>query len=241
MNLCIDQGNTQTKVAIFDKNQLIYNNSHRPLTKIDVDCLLSEYNINKCIISSVTHDDEIHAYLRQAIGQVVILDHNTKLPIENLYETPETLGKDRLAAVVGANYLRPNSNLLVIDAGTAITYDFINQHNQYVGGNIAPGLTMRCRALSHFTQKLPLVDINTNDSTEILGKNTISAIQKGAAQGIIFEIEGYVSELNKKNANIIVFLTGGDTNYFHNRLKNTTFAEIYLVLIGLNRILEYNA
>ncbi len=242
MNLCIDQGNTRAKVAIFDRGEMVAHATYDSLTQEIIDQLLAQYPISQCIISTVAGGKQAHAYLSERLSRVVVLDHTTLLPIVNRYDTPETLGKDRLAAIVGANYIQPNADLLVIDAGTAITYDYVNGQNEYIGGNIAPGLTMRFEALAHFTQQLPLVKAcEVTKGDELWGKTTLEAIQKGVEQGLTFEIESYISELNKKNANFSVFLTGGDANYFRNRLKSAIFVEVFLVLIGLNRILDYNA
>ena len=242
MNLCVDQGNSRTKVAVFEQNVLQKTFVFEQFTDTEFSSLLEQFPIKRCIISSVRNICiESFDFVTTKVEKMIFLNHNTPIPVQNRYETPETLGKDRLAAIVGANYLKPNDNILVIDAGTAITYDYINDKSQYLGGNIAPGLNMRCKALHSFTQKLPLVNPNDEIDNAILGRNTFSAIQKGVSQGLIYEIEGYISELNAKNANFSVFLTGGDANYFFNRLKSPTFVEIFLVLIGLNRILEYNA
>ena len=160
------------------------------------------------------------------------------LPIRIGYETPHTLGRDRIAAVVGAQSLRPGSNILVIDAGTAITYELLEASGLYVGGNISPGMTTRFRALHHFTQKLPLV--SEPEEVLLVGVSTESAIQAGVVNGIVLEMDGYIDLLRLKYPGLLVFLTGGHSFYFERRLKNRIFADINLVLIGLNRILEYN-
>ena len=239
MNLCIDQGNSSSKIGIFEKNELIDSFIFKNINFSDIYSLLNKYVIDACIISSVVSDnEELKEELRKNIGLLIDLTHKTALPINNLYETPETLGKDRLAAVVGANCLKPKTDILVVDAGTAITYDFIDANGNYEGGNIAPGIDMRLRSLHEFTQKLPLVNATTNNS--FLGKNTNSALISGAIYGIVFEIDGYINTLKIKYPKLSTFLTGGSTFYFDNMLKNAIFAEKNLVLIGLNRILQYN-
>jgi len=140
--------------------------------------------------------------------------------------------------VVGASFLCPDCEILVIDAGTAITYDFIDSKKVYWGGNIAPGLDLRLRALHEFTQKLPLVSVK--NETPFIGNSTDSAILSGVIYGIVFEIDGYINELKIKYPQLSTFLTGGSTFYFAAKLKNAIFAERNLVLIGLNRILQYN-
>ena len=153
-------------------------------------------------------------------------------------ELVEYLGKDRLAAAVGANYLQPGKDLLVIDAGTAITYELIDASGSYLGGNISPGMTTRFRALNLFTEKLPLVV--EQEYIPLVGTDTETAIQAGVVNGIVCEMDGYIEMLRLKYPNLLVFLTGGHSFYFERRLKNSIFADINLVLTGLNRILEYN-
>jgi len=191
------------------------------------------------MISSVTGQaDETAALIREKTGHVIVLSHDTKIPFENRYQTPETLGKDRVAAIAGAAFLKPGCDVLVIDAGSAITYDFIDKNNVYHGGNIAPGMDIRLRSLHGFTEKLPLVAPDAKAA--LLGNDTRSAIASGVLHGIIFEIDGYISSLKIKYPELSTFLTGGSTFYFHTKLKNPIFAEKNLVLIGLNRILQFN-
>lgn len=242
MNLCIDRGNSRTKIGIFDaKGIMIHNELYKQFGTTDLEQLLTTYSIDKCILSSVVNDDaDVLNWLQTRIKHFINLDHTVPVPITNCYHTPQTLGKDRLAAVVGANFLQPNTNLLVVDAGSAITYDFIDKNNNYIGGNIAPGLKMRLTALHQFTKKLPMVEVNEETTVELFGQSTEEAIAAGVTNGIIFEIEGYLKQIKEQYADVSFFLTGGNLYYFHNRLKIATFAEIFLVLIGLNRILEYN-
>ncbi|MEI6752573.1 MAG: type III pantothenate kinase [Paludibacter sp.] len=239
MNLCIDRGNSSTKIGIFKENKLVEASVFNNFGLNEITNLFIKFPIEASILSSVVeNNDEIIRELKSKSKYFVELTHETALPITNLYETPETLGKDRIAVVVGANFLKSDSDLLVIDAGTAITYDFINHKNEYLGGNIAPGLHMRLQAMHHFTSKLPLVEAEFE--SPFFGTDTKSAILAGAFQGIIFEIDGYINSLKIKYLQLSTFLTGGSTFYFANKLKNTIFAEKNLVLIGLNRILEYN-
>ena len=143
-----------------------------------------------------------------------------------------------MAAAVGANYLEPGKDLLVIDAGTAITYELIEASGAYLGGNISPGMTTRFKSLNFYTKNLPLV--TEQEEVPLLGTNTESAIQAGVVNGIVYEMDGYIEKLRIKYPNLLVFLTGGHSFYFESRLKNSIFADINLVLTGLNRILEYN-
>ncbi len=239
MNLCIDQGNSRTKVGVFDQDELVETFVYDQFGKNEISILLDQFSIEKCIISSVVSNNEILLEeLKLVFKDFIELSHKTSIPIENLYDNPATLGNDRLAAVIGASFLNPYSENLVIDAGTAITYDFIDSKHVYRGGNIAPGLQMRLRALHEFTQKLPLVPVK--NETPFIGNSTDSAILSGAIYGIVFEVDGYINELKIKYPQLSIFLTGGSTFYFAAKLKNPIFAERNLVLIGLNRILLYN-
>lgn len=196
--------------------------------------------MNKAILSSTRKvDEQLVQFLRENFEQFIELDHTTRLPIANLYETPETLGKDRLAAAIGANELFPDQNILVIDAGTAITYDLVSANNQYLGGNISPGLQMRFKALNEFTGKLPLVE-GSNYYSKI-GKNTTDAIRAGVQNGILFEIERTIEMFVNKYPNLQVILTGGDSVFIDQLLNEDVLVHLNLTLIGLNRILEFNS
>jgi len=239
MNLCIDQGNSCTKVGIFEQNKLQESFSYLKFEKAEIADIFNKFAISNCIISSViTRDDAVLEILKERTGNLIELSHNTAIPIENRYSTPETLGKDRLAAVVGAAFLKPDTDILVIDAGTAITYDFIDANQVYWGGNIAAGFDLRLRSLHEFTHKLPLVEAKTE--SPLLGNDTHSAIISGAFHGIAFEMDGYINNLKIKYPQLSTFLTGGSTFYFDTKLKNAIFVETNLVLIGLNRIIQYN-
>ena len=203
--------------------------------------LLDEHpQLKKVILSSVKpSDEELKHFLAENFDQFLELDHHTELPIGNLYETPETLGKDRIAAAVGANELFPDQNLLIIDAGTAITYDLVSEKNQFIGGNISPGLEMRFKALNQFTGKLPLVGYQ--DDFEPIGRNTTEAIRAGVQNGLIYEIGQTIALFNRNYQNLQIIMTGGDSNFFDRKLNYSIFVHFNLTLIGLNRILEHNA
>lgn len=241
INLIIDIGNTRTKLALFNQHDLMFNVPVENLTVSHIQMLKDEHvQMNKAILSSTKKvDEQLLEFLSANFEQFIELDHHTKLPIANLYETPETLGKDRLAAAVGANELFPDQNILVIDAGTAITYDFVSAENQYLGGNISPGLQMRFKALHQFTGKLPLV--NSSASFSNIGKNTQEAIRGGVQNGILFEIKQTIELFAKKYADFQVILTGGDSVFMNQLLDEDVLVHLNLTLIGLNRILEFNA
>jgi len=163
---------------------------------------------------------------------------DTPVPITSRYRTPETLGSDRLAAVIGASTLKPGKDLLIIDAGTCITYEVIDARGNYWGGNIAPGMQMRLRALHEFTARLPLVE--AEGDVPGMGYDTETAIRSGVLRGMKYEIEGYIKSLRAKFPHLLVFLTGGNNISFDTNIKNSIFTDKYIVPRGLNKILDYN-
>ncbi|MFA8435583.1 MAG: type III pantothenate kinase [Marinifilaceae bacterium] len=241
VNLIIDIGNTLFKIGILHKNEIIEQYTWDHFSIQQLESIRSKFsNLNKVIISSVRdYPEEIVKYLEKEFQTCICLDSTTPIPLENLYESKETLGYDRIAACVGANFIYPNCNLLVIDAGTAITFDFVTETNQYLGGTISPGLAMRFKALHEFTGKLPLLEKDEN--YHIIGKNTKDAIVSGVQNGILFEVDEYINQLKLKYPNFKVILTGGDSIFFDKKLKNTIFVHPKILLTGLNRILNYNA
>jgi type III pantothenate kinase len=240
VNLIIEQGNTKLKAAVFENGKIVASVFGNSRDYSILNQLIKNEDIKQVIISSVIDVENYFTdELKSFVPTVICLDENTPIPITLRYKTPATLGKDRLAAAVGANYLQPDKNILVIDAGTAITYEFIDSKGVFAGGNISPGMTTRFRALNHFTGKLPLV--NETDDVSFIGDSTETAIIAGVVNGIVYEMDGYIDALKACHEDFFVFLTGGHSFYFERRLKNHTFADPNLVLTGLNRILEYNA
>jgi type III pantothenate kinase len=241
INLVIDIGNSRTKIALFNEHDLMFNVPVEHLTVNHVRMLKDEHpQLTQAILSSTKPvDDELIQFLSGQFDFFTELTHETDIPIENLYETPETLGKDRLAAAIGANELFPDQNLLIIDAGTAITYDLVSEKNQFIGGNISPGLQMRYKALNHFTGKLPLV--TQSDDFQLIGKNTIEAIRSGVQNGMLYEIAQTIESFNRNYQNLQIIMTGGDSYFFDKKLNYSIFVHFNLTLIGLNRILEHNA
>ncbi len=238
VNIVIDQGNTSAKVGVYDRQKMLASFIFKPLRIEKIRKILNEFSISRGILSAVAdvHPDIINL-LTSRLTEFVVLDENTPLPIQINYKTPQSLGKDRVAAVVGAGQMQPGNNLLVIDAGTAITYDFLDVSGCYWGGNISPGMTARFKALHQYTKRLPLVDEN-GDIPE-LGYNTETAIRAGVVGGIVKEMDGYIDEYKSRHPDILFFLTGGHSFYFETRLKNSIFADENLVLKGLNEILNY--
>ena len=236
MNLIIDIGNNSAKFFLFNGEQIVLH-TRRENTVFDViDEWNRQYDIDGVIVSSVIADSpELQDELHKLQCPVVRFNSSTPLPLEINYRTPGTLCSDRIAAAVGAWNDAPGRNLLVIDAGTAITIDFVGKDGKYNGGNIAPGIKMRLRALHEYTSRLPMVD--KEGDTPTIGYDTETAIRSGVINGVCHEIEGYIDEFKQKYCDLLVFLTGGDEKPLKNRIKNCIFADKYLVAKGLNRIL----
>lgn len=239
MNLIVEQGNSSSKVAVYDKGLILEYLFYKGLKVSDLLPLFEKYELTCGILSTVVGvDEQLTDFLRERLSYFLFLDEFVPLPVKIGYKTPSTLGKDRVAAVVGANYLNPGRDILVIDAGTAITYDLIVSSGDYLGGNISPGMSTRFKALHRYTGKLPLV--SEVEDVAAWGYDTETAIQSGVVTGIVYEMDGYINDLRVKHPSLLVFLTGGHSIYFERRLKNSIFADINLVLTGLNRILDYN-
>ncbi|MDX1627746.1 MAG: type III pantothenate kinase [Fulvivirga sp.] len=234
VNLIIDFGNTRTKAAIFDDKKLVETHGNINITGLRL--LIDQYRPNYLMVSSVsTAPDKIKAELGQ---DIFFLTHQTAVPFHIDYKTPETLGLDRIAAVAGAQALFPNQNCLVIDTGTCITYDFLDQDGHHLGGSITPGINMRFKAMHTFTANLPLLNFEKN--VDLVGKTTKEAMQSGVLYGIIGEINEIIRRYEHKFATLQIIICGGDAKSFENKLKADIFASPELVLIGLNRILLYN-
>ena len=239
MNLVIDIGNTRVKAAVFENTSLlellVFEEEHL-LKKIIF--FLKKYRIEAGIISSVKQmSPEIWSSVLKKLP-FVELNAATKVPFVNLYETPNTLGVDRIALVSNASIKFPKKNVLVIDAGTCITYDFINCNNEYLGGAISLGVEMRYKSLYQFTSKLPLLEKNEN--VELVGSTTSKSIQSGVNNGVVAEINGVIAQYEKEMGDLTVVLTGGDTYFLAKQLKSSIFANPNFVLEGLNTILIYN-
>lgn len=232
----IDIGNTAIKAGVFENGALqnVFRFEDTDGLKLWSENLPSNMPV---IISSVTNDDLGSFY--QYFSNLIVLDFKTKVPVVKKYETPETLGNDRLAAAIGAWVMHPNHSSLVIDAGTAIKYDFVTGDGNYLGGSISPGVEMKFKALHRFTGKLPLIEKNNN--FQLTGNSTEQALLSGVMYGTLLEMQGFIDAYSKNNENMQVIMTGGDSSYFADRLKGTIFAEPNLVLKGLFEILKYNA
>jgi len=240
LNLVIDIGNSLNKVAIFSEKELVASFFYEKLTVNELSALKTEFpGIERAILSSVASvQPAVYTWLKTTFSYFLEFNSRTPIPISNNYRTPETLGLDRLAAAIGARVLFPDKDLLVIDAGTAITFDLIEGKGTFAGGNISPGLRSRFRALHEFTANLPLVE--EHGKIPLIGQTTEEAIKAGVILGMVLEMDGMIDLMKKKRPEIQPVLTGGDARFFETRLKNRIFVKFEITLIGLNRILEYN-
>lgn len=240
MNLIIDIGNTCIKLVAFDGGKVV---DERRSDKNDVASLRDFCNIypfTDGIFSAVSDiSDEYRTALQSLPFRMLELRSGiTRVPIKNMYATPGTLGTDRLAAAVGANMLQPGHDLLIIDIGTCVTFDFVNSKGEYLGGNISPGPSMRLRALNDYTARLPLV--SRKGDTPDVGNDTETAIRSGVINGVKYEIEGYIRFFLAKYPQLFVYLTGGVHLNLEFSKNLPIFADDFIVPKGLNRILEYN-
>lgn len=240
MNLIVDVGNTYVKFAVFDygalKDKIVGEISNFNAIALSV---LEQYpQINRAIVSSVGLLEQRHIQTLKNEVQVLELSHELKLPFVNKYTTPRTLGVDRIALVSASVEQFSERNVLVIDAGTCITYDFINTANEYLGGAISPGIRLRYKTLHALTANLPLLETTSPD--DILGDSTENAIHSGVVFGVLKEIDGVIDDYAQKYEHLTVILTGGDTKFLSNQLKNSIFANSNFLLEGLNFILDYN-
>ncbi|MBC8755428.1 type III pantothenate kinase [Kordia sp. YSTF-M3] len=241
MNLIVDAGNTYVKVAVFQGDKMLSHESfEKKLFQKKIEKLLKTHaEIDQMITSSVTtFSDDTKQFIANLDLKVHKLTHKTKVPFQNNYATPETLGVDRIALVVAAVAQYPKTNVLVIDAGTCITYDFKTSDEIYLGGGISPGIQLRYKTLNLLTANLPLLEPKVPEN--YIGNTTESAIHSGVTIGVITEIDGIIERYKGQFEHLTVILTGGDTNFLAKRLKNTIFANSKFLLQGLNTILEYN-
>jgi type III pantothenate kinase len=236
MNLVIDIGNTRIKYGVFNKNTLV---AEGVISDHLIDPVLVQYEITNSIVCSVAEQPEELKKKLNANTNYIDFSSETSAPIKNLYKSKQTLGSDRLAAAIGAHLQFPEKNVLAIDTGTCIKYNFITAKGEYIGGAISPGIEMRFKALNHFTQRLPIVEANY-DLNILIGNNTQDSILSGVMNGALKEVEGTIAEYNKQYPGITTVITGGNHAYFVKRLKSSIFADPFLLLKGLNAIIEYN-
>ena len=241
-NLVFDIGNTYTKIAVFEGDELVFTDKYQNPDTNTIHNLLNSYTVNKAIISSVKKDRQAWETILKEKTRLVYFNAEMTTGISNHYLTPTTLGPDRLAAVIGAAYLYPGKGSLVIDAGTCITYDFVDEKANYFGGSISPGLNMRYKALNYYTAALPLINEDADFNTAY-GNDTTTAITSGVQNGVKYELEGFIESYRRQTIELNIILSGGDSIFFAGLLKNSIFApyiknEPYLVLKGLNAAIQ---
>ncbi len=237
-NICIDYGNTFSKIGVFEGNKLIRYISKANSEKLVEHCQTIEFEqIMACSVTKST--EEIKNDLGKLGKKITVLEASTNLPIIKNYDTPGTLGADRLAAAVGASVIFPHQNCLIIDMGTCIKYDFLELGKIFQGGIISPGLRMRFKAMHHFTKKLPLIEA-IEPWPKLIGKSTVEAMKSGVLNGLLAEINGIIAQYEVELTIFKIILCGGDASSFESRLKNPTFVVQELVPMGLNKILLHN-
>jgi len=237
MNLVVDFGNTRIKAAVFKNNELISDFIFDSVAEA-IKMLDGINGIEHCMVASVTDQHEQLLPALQARFDTKLFTADTQVPLKNLYKSALTLGSDRLALVVGGFFLYPGKNVLTIDAGTCIKYNFVNAHNEYLGGAISPGIPMRLKAMHHFTKRLPLVPLDFSYD-QLVGKNSADSLLSGALIGAASEVDGMITRYDSMYSDLQVIVTGGDGPYLCKQLKNRFFASRNLLLQGLNTILNF--
>lgn len=239
MNLIIDVGNTRVKAAVFEQYRVVsvvYFDKKRIISELKK--IIKKNGITKGIISSVAQIPPKKLLKLQTLIDLLVVSASTKVPFKNLYKTPKTLGVDRIALVVSAVNKYKNKNVLIIDAGTCITFDFVNSELEYLGGAISPGIEMRFKALNKYTSKLPL--LKKKEVNSFIGRTTDESINSGVVNGVVKELDGVIFNYKEKFRDLTVVLTGGDTNFLAKQLKSSIFASENFLLEGLNGLLIFN-
>lgn len=239
MLLAVDSGNTKIKAAVFEGSVMLgkyISDKTEPLSFFEK-ILKTHPGITASVLSNVGNPDADALDFLKSTTRFTEVGRQTPFPFINQYATPETLGIDRMVLSAGATLMYPAQNRLVIDAGTCITYDFTDAGNTYRGGAISPGLRLRYEAMHTFTAKLPLLSREMPGA--YIGNTTVSSMHSGAVNGLLYEIEGFVSRYEKDYGSVAVILTGGDADFLAKRLKNTIFANSNFLLDSLNLLFQY--
>jgi type III pantothenate kinase len=240
MILTLDVGNTRIKGAVFELNTILetFVFEKSALQNKLLIILKSYAEVTDLVVSSVSDIEKNNFTNFSQTLNIHFVSHKDSFPFVNKYQTPQTLGVDRLVLAAGATLVYPNQNRLIIDAGTCVTYDFVDSNDNYLGGAISPGLGLRYKALNDFTAKLPLLPIKSPNS--FIGNSTPEAIHSGVVNGLVYEIDRFIAEYEEKYSNFIIILTGGDADFLANRLKNTIFANSNFLLESLYQTFQYN-
>jgi len=239
MIVTVDVGNTRIKAAVFEGDthleSFVFD---KTVLEKNIKNILKKFEtIVSIVVSSVADVEKESFLIFEKEVEVHFVSHEDTFPFINNYGTPKTLGIDRMVLASGATLLYPDQNRLVIDAGTCVTYDFVDENNVYQGGAIAPGLRLRYEALHNFTAKLPLLHLQSPES--YVGKSTSESIHSGVVNGLVYEIDGFIDEYKAGCSKIIIILTGGDAEFLAKRLKNTIFANSNFLLESLNQTFQY--
>lgn len=239
MILTIDVGNTRIKGAVFESDILLeqFVFEKKELEKKIVTILEKYKIVGFLVVSSVGDLGKQNFLVFENRVKVHFVTHNDVFPFDNKYETPHTLGIDRMVLAAGAVLKFPKQNRLVIDAGTCVTYDFIDDQDNYLGGAITPGLNLRYKVLNDYTSKLPLLALGSPKG--VIGGSTAESIHSGVVNGLVYEIDGFIEKYKQLSLNFIIILTGGDTDFLAKRLKNTIFANSNFLLESLNQTFQY--
>lgn len=240
MLLAIDIGNTKIKTAVFEQDKLLSKQSFGKDDAMEIfQKIFQSYpKIEFSISSSVGKIETDTLNFLKSKSELLQISHNSVFPFENKYSTPKTLGVDRLVLMSGASLLYPNSNVLVVDCGTCVTYDSITSQGEYFGGAISPGLAMRFKALNTFTEKLPL--LNNKMPEDFIGNSTNESIYSGVVNGLLYEIDGFISQYSLKFQHLTIILTGGDADFLAKSLKSTIFAHPNFLVESLNALFHYH-
>lgn len=240
MLLAIDVGNTKVKAAVFENNTLLSKEIFAPNQfKETIDTILKKYPLIKnMIVASVGKIEKDDFLYFKSKVKVQFISNSNKFPFQNLYTTQNTLGIDRLVLAAGAVLKYPKQNRLIIDAGTCVTYDFVDENDNYLGGAISPGIRLRYESLHNYTANLPL--LNREEPANTIGNATNQSIHSGVINGLTLEIDGFISTYSNNYKNFIIILTGGDSDFLDKRLKNNIFANQNFLLESLNQLFQYN-
>ncbi len=238
LNLVIDIGNTLLKVAVFDNTSLMKACNFKNNFILNIESILEKYPITHSIVSNVSDSNKELDCLLLKRTNLISFNQSIKIPFKNNYSTKNTLGTDRIALVSAAAIKFPFENVLIIDLGSCITYDFKNSDNDYLGGSISPGIFMRYKSLNYHTANLPL--LNLKDINYFIGKSTEESIHSGVINGVIKEINGVIQQYENEFKEIKIILTGGDSKFLLKKIKNTIFAHSNFLLVGLNLLVESN-
>ncbi|WP_395067324.1 type III pantothenate kinase [Flavobacterium sp.] len=240
MLLVIDVGNTQIKLAVFEHDTMLFKEitSYAAWQNTIKKILKNFEKIENCVVASVGKLNIEDFLALNSNVKIHFISKESKFPFQNLYATPNTLGIDRMILATGAVLQYPRKNRLVIDVGTCVTYDFIDENDNYLGGAISPGIRLRYEALHNYTAKLPLLSIERPE--KLIGNSTNQSIHSGVINGIAMEIDGFINSNLHQNDNFIIILTGGDADFLAERLKNTIFANSNFLLESLNQTFQYN-